>query len=193
MLKIKEIRDQIKGEIIERYFPEANISLLRKDYSYLDILEEQILNDSAITYSNRVKQILETKEAEEDVFMRGGAFKRQIPKLYNYSCAITGMKVESVGNISLIDACHIVPFAESHNDTVSNGIALCPNMHRAFDRGLISIDENYRVLVSDIFIENYTSYSIHQFEGKEIHLPEISRYYPAQENLEKHRQRFNFG
>ncbi|MFC4198185.1 HNH endonuclease [Pedobacter jamesrossensis] len=32
-----------------------------------------------------------------------------------------------------------VPFNVSHNDKVTNGIALCPNLHRAFDRGLVSI------------------------------------------------------
>lgn len=60
----------------------------------------------------------------------------------------------------MIDACHIVPFSESYNDIVTNGIALCPNLHRAFDSGLISIDENYKVIVSNTFIEERNNYSI---------------------------------
>ena len=86
----------------------------------------------------------------------------------------------------------IVPFAESYDDTITNGIALCPNMHRAFDRGLISLDENYKVLMSDMFAENYSSYNLHQFEKKEITLPNNSKYYPSLENLGKHRVRFGF-
>jgi len=93
---------------------------------------------------------------------------------------------------SMIDACHIIPFAESYNDTITNGIALSPNMHRAFDRGLISIDNDYRVLVSSKFIESDSVYSIRQFEGSSIILPENSSYYPSLENLAYHRERFSF-
>lgn len=33
------------------------------------------------------------------------------------------------------------------DDTIGNGLSLCPNLHHAFDRGLIAIDDEYRVLV----------------------------------------------
>ena len=93
----------------------------------------------------------------------------------------------------MIDACHIVPFSESYDDTISNGIALCPNLHRAFDRGLISIDENYRVLVNPVFSESgISSHSIMQFKGQQIKLPDKQRYFPAQENLVFHRKKFGF-
>lgn len=57
-------------------------------------------------------------------------------------------------------AFRIVPFSENYDDTVSNGIALCPNLQRALDRGVIGIDDNYRVMVSDSFKEEDSSYSI---------------------------------
>ena len=88
----------------------------------------------------------------------------------------------------MIDACHIVPFAKSHDDTISNGLALCPTLHRAFDRHLIGIDDDYRVVISKSFIERCDStYSIQQFEDKHILLPSNRKYYPSQENLQKHR------
>ena len=88
----------------------------------------------------------------------------------------------------MLDACHIIPFAKSHNDTISNGLALCPTLHRAFDRHLIAIDDNYRVIVSKSFIERSDSpYSIQQFEGKHILLPSTNKFYPAQDNLQNHR------
>ena len=83
--------------------------------------------------------------------------------------------------------CHIVPFSLTHNDTISNGIALCPNLHRAFDRGLITIDGGYRVKVSAGVIENAGHpYSLKQFNGMAIHLPADRRYYPDPVNLEWH-------
>ena len=98
------------------------------------------------------------KELEEDSYMRGQAFKVVIPQIYDHTCAISRLRLNSFEkNISMVDACHIIPFSESHDDSVGNGIALCPNLHRAFDRGLISISDNYTVLVSSSFAEDSSS------------------------------------
>ena len=93
------------------------------------------------------------------------------------------MRIDATINVSMIDACHIVPFSFSYDDTISNGIALCPNLHRAFDRGLIAINDNYRVVVSSVFKEEVTRYGIRNFEGKEIILPKQSDYRPRKENF----------
>ncbi|MBK6832039.1 MAG: HNH endonuclease [Flavobacteriales bacterium] len=73
-------------------------------------------------------------DEEEGRVLRGAAFKRKIHELYDYRCAIAGLRVQTSRAASLIDACHIVPWADSYNDTITNGIALCPSMHHAFDR-----------------------------------------------------------
>ncbi|MEM8894354.1 MAG: HNH endonuclease, partial [Bacteroidota bacterium] len=91
----------------------------------------------------------------------------------------------SVYNISMIDACHIIPFSESYDDTVSNGIALCPNLHRAFDRGLIAITPEYVVRVSDQFLES-GDYSIKSYAGRKISLPLNKSFWPRKENLDWH-------
>jgi putative restriction endonuclease len=57
--------------------------------------------------------------------------------------------VDATINVTMVDACHIVPFSISYDDTITNGLALCPNLHRAFDRGLIAISDDYRVVVSE--------------------------------------------
>jgi putative restriction endonuclease len=109
-------------------------------------------------------------------------------KIYNYQCAISGMKIEASRNIQMIDACHIVPFAISKNDTIKNGISLSPNLHRAFDRGLITINNDYTVVVTSKIIESKSSYSISQFEGKKNLLPQNYNFYPDTENLKWHRK-----
>jgi putative restriction endonuclease len=98
------------------------------------------------------------------------------------------MRIDATISISMIDACHIVPFSVSYDDTITNGIALCPNLHRAFDRGLIAVDENYRVVVSGAFREDETSYSLGAFDGKEIKLPMKENYFPLKGNFEWHRE-----
>lgn len=91
----------------------------------------------------------------------------------------------------MIDACHIIPFSESHDDTICNGISLCTNLHRALDGGLIAIDESYMVLIK-AFTGDSAVYSIKQFEGKQIFLPSTKDYYPSQTNLSLHRNRFKY-
>lgn len=68
--------------------------------------------------------------------------------------------------VSMIDACHIVPWADPFNDTITNGIALYPNMHRAFDRGLISVAADHTLPVSLELRENDSAYGITPFAGK---------------------------
>jgi len=67
------------------------------------------------------------------------------------------MRLISNFGFSMIDACHIIPFKVSGDDRVTNGIALCPNLHRAFDRGLISVGDDFKILVSTHFAEDKAS------------------------------------
>jgi putative restriction endonuclease len=114
-----------------------------------------------------------SKYTEEDVFVRNGLFKRLVPKLYQQRCCFTGMSLSSMYKHSFVDACHIIPFSRAQNDSVTNGIALCPNMRRAFDRGLLSIDENYRILVSEHLTEDKKhTYALNVLKGRKIILPQ---------------------
>ena len=61
------------------------------------------------------------------------------------------MKIVATRDVQMIDACHIVPFSERHDDTIRNGLSLSPNFHRAFDRFLITIDKDFRVLTTSPF------------------------------------------
>lgn len=95
----------------------------------------------------------------------------------------------STHGYAMIDACHIIPFGISQNDRITNGLALCPNLHRAFDRGLISIKEDYTVIVSPYIYEDQDHpYSLDQLQNKQVILPEKVDYFPSQENLRWHRE-----
>jgi putative restriction endonuclease len=151
-----------------------------------------MLEEAPQLYQNKYQELQRqlSKEAlEEETFVRNGAFKKVIASIYDHSCAISGLRVESTQNISMIDACHIKPWSLGHDDTVTNGIALCPNLHRAFDRGLITLDNNYRLVISRHFMEAEASpYGIRQFEGSQLQLPRNQAWYPAEENLAYHRE-----
>lgn len=180
LLNHKASREILKKVLLKRYFPSSQYL---KDGTQLFIdFENQILEENNIPYS------LSNTEDEEQNFIRSGFFKKVVPRIYQYKCCISDLSISATANISMIDACHIIPFSVSQNDKITNGISLCPNLHRAFDRGLISIDDNYKVIVSKVFIENnYSPYNIKMFENKEINLPSNSNYYPSLASLEWHR------
>jgi putative restriction endonuclease len=51
---------------------------------------------------------------------------------------LAGLRVRLGDGFSLVDAAHLIPFNVSGDDKPNNGLALCPNHHRAMDRFLIA-------------------------------------------------------
>ena len=187
-----EIPNQLWFEhlLLENYFPNAKNIYLRPEKNYEEEkIENEILNEPKEEYQNhiqRLKETLQEDEFEEEIFVRGGLFKKTIPKIYDYTCCITGMRIQSSYNIQMIDACHIYPFSVSRDDTVTNGIALSPTLHRAFDRGLITINSDFVIRISPTIIEEESNFTLSQFEGRQIILPQTEKYYPSQESLVWH-------
>lgn len=179
LLMQPESRDIIYQFLLKSYFNTSRPFTVQE--GIFEEVTNQILHDSPGEYQNIVE-----KADEEEIFIRSGVFKRVVPQVYNYTCCISGMRIISGYDIQMVDACHIVPFAVSHNDTIANGISLSPNLHRAFDRGLVTISKEYKVVVSKSFTERSIEGSIKTFDGKSIILPEGKSYYPSKENLEWH-------
>ncbi|MBN2563891.1 MAG: HNH endonuclease [Phycisphaerae bacterium] len=76
--------------------------------------------------------------SEVNRWARAASFRQQVLCAYTQRCAVTRMQLK------LVDAAHILPVqAEDTTDDVRNGIALSPTYHRAFDNGLIYLDEEY--------------------------------------------------
>jgi putative restriction endonuclease len=113
-------------------------------------------------------------------------------EIYDKQCSITGLKVEDANNNSLVDACHIIPFSESYNDSIRNGIALSPTFHRAFDKGLIAISDHFEILVHPKLKDYHPETGIRFYQNKTISLPQDERFYPSFKSLREHRNRFGF-
>jgi putative restriction endonuclease len=183
LLYDEHTRSVLKQTLLSRYFSNHKVS---QSDGLIQAITQQILHEPAEVYKTKAALF-----DDEEIFVRGGVFKKEIPKIYNYTCSISGLRIITDKEVQMIDACHIVPFSISGDDTIGNGISLCPNLHRAFDRGLIAISDDYRVMVKPFFEED-NAYSIKQFEGKQLGLPRQTNFYPSLENLRKHRERFEF-
>ena len=105
------------------------------------------------------------------------AFRRDILKIYNNSCAITEIKQKEV-----LEAAHIQGYVNEESNNVQNGICLRVDIHKLFDNGLISINNDYRVIVSSML--KSTEYE--RIDGKKIKLPNNKMHYPSANALENH-------
>lgn len=69
-----------------------------------------------------------------------------------------------------------------------NGLSLNTLHHKAFDDAIFTIDTDYRIVLSKVAKEHYTSQVFYDFfkkyEGKKITLPE--RFFPSKEMIEYH-------
>lgn len=74
---------------------------------------------------------------------RKANFRQQVLNAYGNRCAVTRTQLR------LVDAAHILPVgAPGSVDNVINGLALTPTYHRAYDYGLIYLDENYKMQIN---------------------------------------------
>lgn len=79
---------------------------------------------------------------------RDAAFAAAVKQAYDNTCAITGLKIINGGGRAEVQAAHIRPVASSGPDSIRNGVALCGTVHWMFDRGLLSIDDDYAILIA---------------------------------------------
>lgn len=78
-------------------------------------------------------------------------FRRGVLLAYNSQCAICDFTVSMKSTYIALEAAHIRWRSWEGPDIVTNGIALCANHHRMFDRGVFTIEgpeAGYRVRVS---------------------------------------------
>lgn len=119
------------------------------------------------------------------------AFREVILDIYNRRCCITGLDIPTINRAS-----HIIGWAERKDTRMDprNGLCLSATYDAAFDKHLISLDDDYRIILSTEIKEHYSSESVQAYfrskEGDSITLPDSYR--PKQSYLEVHRSKGAF-
>lgn len=117
---------------------------------------------------------------------RERAFATAIKAAYTDTCAMTGLKIINGGGRSEVQAAHIRPVADRGPDAVSNGIALSATIHWMFDRGLVSVDEQYNLLIARGAAPDTVSRLL--LPDGRLQLPPRPELWPAQKYLDYHRR-----
>jgi predicted restriction endonuclease len=113
-------------------------------------------------------------------------FRRIVTEKYG-SCAICGTKMVDRLGRSELQCCHIFPRAKNGSNDPRNGIRLCRLHHWAFDSGLFSISDDYRVIVEKRIAQSRDYAEVTKFQGREIITPTEQNLKPHGVYLKQHR------
>ncbi|WNY28839.1 hypothetical protein MmiEs2_10470 [Methanimicrococcus stummii] len=177
-----------------------------------EIVKDFLQNwDSLVFEANKIKEQyhLETKESTDPLIdkstefcvpngydkltiqkIRVGQtfFRKSLFSAYDGKCCITGLSIPE-----LLRASHIKPWSKSNDinekTNPQNGLLLNVLHDTAFDRGYITIDLDYKIIVSDKlddYTDEFTERTLREYSGKKISLP--NRFIPDEKFIEYHNE-----
>lgn len=116
---------------------------------------------------------------------RDAAFSHRVREAYDNTCAISGLKLVNGGGRPEVQAAHIRPVASGGPDYARNGLALSSTVHWMFDRGLISVSEDLRLLIAEGEVAQRTGGLLRA--GQKLLVPRDPSAHPHPEFLNFHR------
>jgi putative restriction endonuclease len=160
----EQTRTRLRDVLISRYFPQHG-SMLRNIPSGSEVTKED--------------------QTAYESPGRSSGFRKVVVQAYEHQCAACGLRLRRPDGATIVDAAHIIPFSESHNDHPRNGLALCKNHHWAMDRSLIAPSPDYNWLVSqELDSRQAGEMELISLSNRPLILPKEKAYHPLPEALE---------
>jgi putative restriction endonuclease len=144
--------DKDNGEIAVAFSPDFFVNYVqnleelhafgasKKDFKVLEEVSDRPLelNTALIEKASKKRQTALYQLSKK---LRDTSFNARVLNAYGNKCAFSGIQLK------LVDAAHILPVSDAKStDDTANGIALSALHHRAYDRGLITFDEKYKII-----------------------------------------------
>ena len=168
-----DARSQLRDTLIETWLSHYRSEILEK------ISQAQ----AEFKYEQHLASTLTIQEKIPD-YVRKPVFRRSVLSAYDHCCAATGLRFLMPDGTSLLEAAHIKPFAESHDDRTINGIALEPTIHRAMDHYLIAPSTDLKWHVSNTLdVRSNGHQRLIELDGKDILLPREEIHRPDKKSL----------
>lgn len=157
---------------------EAENILAQREHKTLEIKYRNLLDDIPRMVGEDRLNLVKTR-------VNQSIFRQFVLANYNYSCAISGVNMTD-----LLVASHIIPWSVNIEERLNpeNGLCLSAIHDRAFDKGLIGIDTDFKVLISkelkQFSKEPFYDFHFGQFENSLLKAP--GKYLPRKEFIEYH-------
>lgn len=173
----------VRAGLSETLAPE-NAIRLELDRTHVDPATFELVHAPAEEQERRIEQILLNRK------IRDASFRGQVCGAYDNRCAVTGFQIINGGGKAEVQAAHIWPVASGGPDVVQNGLALSGTVHWLFDRHLISLTDDYRLLVSHNKVPSEVR-GLFVKHMDRIHLPSDSKLWPHPQYIARHREAFS--
>lgn len=142
-----------------------------------------------IEFVDRENEPNSIERIQQSIILRRGQpkFRKDLLIAYNKTCAVTGCDAEEA-----LEAAHIIPYSETGDNEICNGLLLRADIHTLYDLNLIAIEpgSNYPNNPQDLIVciapklEN-TTYK--EFQNKPIkNIPKLTQNLPNKESLLVH-------
>jgi putative restriction endonuclease len=163
------------GQLIDEY---------QKQMAALHAPAEPADEEVEIVWNGKRTEALRTTKAR----LGQRFFRGTVLATYDYVCAMCG-----IGMPQLLNASHIIPWSVNEEKRVDprNGLSLCGLHDRAFDKGLVTVDEGHRLVLSQE-VKKRKKPEMHKaaftdLEGTKLILPK--RFAPDADALAYHRDK----
>lgn len=143
-----------------------------------DSLHEDIVSEASLTLETLEDYKKKTRDPE---------FRNRVLRAYSYQCAICGLNIQSRNEHLGVEAAHIMWHQAGGPDIESNGLTLCSMHHKFFDRGAVTINNEYRICISQ---EVYGTFGLDdwllKYHGSPIRNPIEKEFAPDPKYLDWH-------
>ena len=176
-----------QNTMLEQFASAQNAQRLAQDLEKVKIVPNPLLIPDDIAVNTPEGK---SKLKEVQVRQNQHIFRKMILSIYQGQCCLTGLPMQEV-----LRASHISAWSKDKKNRMNpeNGLCLSATYDAAFDRHLISFDEDYRLIFASSLKEHYTNEAFkEQFQrlhGKRIAMP--IKFLPSQELLAKHREQLS--
>lgn len=149
------------------------------------ILSDAVIQDDTIRAVARRRG---TAASGTLLAVRASRFRERVLSAYGYRCAICGTRDNGITVLKIIPW----TFPGTSDDT-SNGLALCPNHHQAYDKALITVNTAYQVLLSEEKARSLRRDDLHSGIGEFVAALRPVIVLPAEERLRPRRDLLELG
>jgi putative restriction endonuclease len=113
-----------------------------------------------------------------------GIFRVQVLDAYQRACAVT-----QEHSLVVLDAAHVKAYADGGEHDVRNGLALRTDLHKLFDRGYVTVDDQMRLVVGRRLKADFDNgRSYYALSGTPLALPGDATRRPDLDVLAWHRE-----
>lgn len=167
--------EEVYNLIVENISQIPDIAQIVLDQHFPYTIHEDILNAVGLDFNLNIRK------------KRDPRFREKILRAYGYSCAICGFNVRLSYTLVGVEAAHIKWHQAGGPDIEENGLALCSMHHKLFDRGVFTINNENKMIVSQ---EAHGTHGFEEwlmrFHGSRIRKPIETGYEPNLEYVKWH-------